>query len=667
MCGLAGFLDRGDVQADAARVARRMAGALAHRGPDDEGVWVDPASGLALAHRRLAIVDLSPAGHQPMASACGRYVLVFNGEIYNHPALRAELERAGLAPEWRGTSDTEVLLAAIAAWGVARALEASVGMFALAVYDRAERRLTLARDRIGEKPLYYGWAGRTFLFGSELKALTLHPAWRGEIDREAVALLIELSAVPAPRTIYRGIAKLPPGTFLDLDVGSGRETLKPYWSAREVAERGLADPFTGSADEAADEVERLLRAALAGQMAADVPLGAFLSGGIDSSTVVALMQAMSGRPVQTFTIGFRSAAHDEAADAKKVARHLGTEHTELYVTEQDALGVIPRLPEIYSEPFGDPSQIPTFLVARLARRHVTVALSGDGGDELFSGYDRYRFAERYWPRLARIPAPLRRAAAGLVSGVTADTWDSALRLPLSLLPRARRPRRIGEQLHKAAAVAGAEDGGALYRALVSRWPGREIPVIGVSSGPAKGGGEVGGLLRTMMLQDLTGYLPDDVLTKVDRAAMAVSLETRVPLLDHRLVAFSWRLPAAVLRRDGRGKWPLRRMLGKYVPPALTERPKTGFGVPVGAWLSGGLRDWAETLLGARRLEEDGLLDAAAVRRAWRRHLDGESRFQYGLWNALMLNAWLDATRRGADEGAHAAGATAARSARGMIT
>lgn len=668
MCGLAGFFERTGARGDAAALALRMAGALAHRGPDDAGVWVDDAAGLALAHRRLAIVDLSPAGHQPMHSACGRHVLVFNGEIYNHQEIRAALEREGVAPPggWRGSSDTEVLLAAIAAWGLRRALDASVGMFALAVYDRQARRLTLARDRIGEKPLYYGSAGRAFLFGSELKALRRHPAWVGEIDRAAVALFMQLSAVPAPRTIYRGISKLAPGTYLEIDVPSGAETHHTYWDAQSVAAQGLADPFPGSADEAADAVESLLKQALAGQMVADVPLGAFLSGGVDSSTVVALMQSLSARPVKTFTIGFDAHGYDEAQEARAVAHHLGTDHTELYVTEREARDVIPRLPGIYCEPFGDASQIPTFLVAELARRHVTVALSGDGGDELFAGYSRYGLARAYWPTLARIPAGVRHAAASLVTGISAGAWDSALRLPLALVPKGKRPARLGEQLHKAATVASARDGEALYRALVSRWPGGAAPVAdGSALATPDASPAFGSLARTMMYRDLTGYLPDDVLTKVDRAAMAVSLETRVPMLDHRLVAFSWRLPEAVLHRDGRGKWPLRRIVQKSVPAALVARPKMGFGVPIGAWLRGDLRDWAEALLDARRLAADGLLDPAAVRQAWRGHLAGATAFQHGLWNALMLNSWLDAN---ADADASAAESKpASRNAQGSLS
>jgi asparagine synthase (glutamine-hydrolysing) len=657
MCGLAGFVELKGACRDAARVAQAMAGALAHRGPDHAGVWVDEALGVALAHRRLSIVDLSPAGHQPMASASGRHVLVFNGEIYNHRDMRAALAHAGQAPDWRGGSDTEVLLAAIAAWGVKAALEAAVGMFALAVLDRERGTLTLARDRVGEKPLYYGWAERTFLFGSELKALKRHPAWRGEIDREAAALFMRLSAVPAPRTIYRGISKLLPGSLLEVDLTSGQESTETYWDTRHVAEAGLADPFAGSADDAAREVEALLKQAIAGQMVADVPLGAFLSGGIDSSTVVALMQALSPKPVKTFTIGFRSEGYDEAKDARAVARHLGTDHTELYVTERDARDVIPHLPEIYCEPFADPSQIPTYLVSRLAREHVTVSLSGDGGDELFSGYSRYAFARSYWPRLAQVPAPMRRAAAGLVGRASPAAWDAALRLPLSLLPRSRRPQRAGEQLLKAALVAAAGDGAELYNALVSRWPMAEAPVMGEASLPLDKADGLGGLVRTMMYADLTGYLPDDVLAKLDRAGMAVSLETRVPMLDHRLVAFSWRLPDAILSRDGRSKWPLRRILEGYVPAELIERPKMGFGVPIGDWLRGALRPWAEDLLSARRLARDGLLDAAVVRHAWESHLEGSSLYQYGLWNALTLNAWLDAERAvptGADEARPAA-------------
>jgi asparagine synthase (glutamine-hydrolysing) len=643
MCGLAGFTGFKALARDPEIVARAMADAIRHRGPDDWGTWVDTGAEIALAHRRLSIVDLSPAGHQPMHSASGRHVIVFNGEIYNHNELRALLEREGRGVAWHGTSDTEVLLEATAAWGLKRTLERSAGMFALALFDREERRLYLARDRLGEKPLYYGNVGGSVVFASELKALTRHPAWVGELDRDAVAMFMETGNVPAPYSIYLGIKKLAPGSILSIDLSTGAEKIETYWDAHSIASRGLADPFLGSAEEAVDRTEALLKASIAGQMIADVPLGAFLSGGIDSSTVVALMQSQSARPVRTFSIGFHVEGYDEAQHAKAVARHLGTEHTELYVSEADAIEVIPKLPEIYCEPFADASQIPTFLLSKLARGHVTVSLSGDGGDELFGGYSRHAFARSYWPALRWIPGPARRGLASAVMRLSPATWDKAATRLFAVLPKEKRPPRFGEQLHKAASIAGSADDDALYRALTTRWLSGDQPVPEarqVARGSLLGSDDP---VRNMMFQDLTGYLPDDVLAKVDRAAMAVSLETRVPMLDHRLVEFSWSLPDGLLSRAGKSKWPLRHLLSKYVPRELIERPKSGFAVPIGAWLRGPLRDWAEELLSPARLAQDGLLDAPLVRRTWDDHLSGRKNAQYALWNALMLNAWLDET------------------------
>ena len=643
MCGLAGFAGFKTLAHEPAAIARAMADAIRHRGPDDSGAWIDANAEIALSHRRLSIVDLSPSGHQPMPSASGRFVIVFNGEIYNHREMQARLEQEGRNIAWRGTSDTEVLLEAAAAWGLRVALERAVGMFALALFDREERRLYLARDRLGEKPLYHGRVGGSFVFGSELKALAQHPEWIGELDRDAVAMFMDTGNVPAPYSIYIGIRKLLPGTVLTLDLETGAETSETYWDARAVASAGLAHPFAGTAEEAVDRTEYLLKASIADQMIADVPLGAFLSGGIDSSTVVALMQSQSARPVRTFSIGFHVASYDEAQHAKAVARHLGTEHTELYVSEADALAVIPKLPEIYCEPFADASQIPTFLLSKLARQQVTVSLSGDGGDELFGGYSRHAFARRYWPALKRLPGAARRGLASTITHVSPAAWDKAMNPLFAVLPKTKRPPRFGEQLHKAASIAGAADDDTLYRTLTTRWPGSDRPVPHTRDLPR--GSRLGSpdTVRNMMFQDLTGYLPDDVLAKVDRAAMAVSLETRVPMLDHRLVEFSWSLPDSCLSRGGKSKWPLRHLLSKYVPRDLIERPKSGFAVPIGTWLRGQLRDWAEGLLSEARLEQDGLLDAALVRRLWSDHLSGRKNAQYALWNVLMLNAWLDET------------------------
>ncbi|MFZ5761965.1 MAG: asparagine synthase (glutamine-hydrolyzing) [Thermodesulfobacteriota bacterium] len=652
MCGIAGCFYAGEAGTerggDVGRPeagAGRMAAALAHRGPDDAGIWMDQEVGLALAHRRLAIIDLSPAGSQPMISASGRFVIVFNGEIYNHLELRQQV--GGHA--WRGHSDTETLLAAVDAWGLEVALARCVGMFALALWDRRLRVLTLARDRLGEKPLYYGWQDGVFLFGSELKALRAHPAFRGEIDRAALALFLRYNYVPTPWSIYHGIRKLPPGAFLL--VRSEDRGCEPtlYWSARTVAEEWRNNPFVGSDEEAREELERILRRAVAGQMVADVPLGAFLSGGIDSSAIVALMQARSDRPVKTFTMGFSGIGYDEAEHAAAVARHLGTEHTELYVQPEDALAIIPRLPLMYDEPFADSSQIPTFMVAELARRHVTVALSGDGGDELFGGYNRYFWAENICRRAWVLPYPLRRVLAGIVTFLPPHVWDAIFACFSGLLPSGWHYANPGDKLHKLAEIIPARSMDEVYSLLISHWKYPQKIVVDGSEPVAErqpDGYQHGGMNfpHRMMYQDLVSYLPDDILVKVDRAAMAVSLETRIPMLDHRVVEFAWRLPLAMKIRNGQGKWLLRQMLYKYVPRELVERPKMGFGVPLDAWLRGPLRPWAEELLDDSRLQREGFLRCAPIRHKWREHLSGRRNWAYHLWGVLMFQAWLEHNR-----------------------
>ena len=646
MCGIVGSWSRDTGSEELADAVTRMADAVRHRGPDDAGVWCDPDTGLALGHRRLSILDLSPEGHQPMPSRDGRWVIAFNGEIYNFAALRAELEARGV--RFRGHSDTEVLVEGIASWGLVPTLQRAAGMFAIAVWDRAERTLHLARDRFGEKPLYYGRNGGHFLFGSELKALRAHPAWQGRIDRGALTLYFRFNYVPAPFSIYEGIRKLLPGHVAS--VREGREpVVSPYWSLEDVARAGMADPLAGSDEELVALVEDRLRRTIAEEMVADVPLGALLSGGIDSSVVVALMQTQSPRPIRTFTIGFHETDFNEATHAKAVAAHLGTDHTELYVAPAEAQAVIPRLPEIWDEPFGDSSQIPTFLVSELARRQVTVALSGDGGDEMFGGYNRYFLATRIWSMLGRVPAPLRRQAAHAIRTLPPSLWGGLIGTAQQLLPRSRRVAHPGDRMHKLADMLAVRSGGDMYRRLVSHWQEPDALVVGGHEPePAWGerafGAMPGGLLERMMYLDARTYLPDDIMVKVDRATMAVSLESRAPFLDHRVAELAWRLPAHMKVRGGLGKWVLRQVLYRHVPPSLVDRPKMGFGVPIDSWLRGPLREWAGDLLSSHRLAREGFLRAEPVERQWREHASGERNWQYPLWDVLMFQAWLEQQR-----------------------
>jgi asparagine synthase (glutamine-hydrolysing) len=652
MCGIVGFVDpKGFGSMDSAReLLYSMARKLSHRGPDDEGVWVDAGAGVALGHRRLAVIDLSPQGRQPMESADGRYVISFNGEIYNFQELRRELEQEGSAPPWRGHSDTEVLLAAIAAWGPYKALCRSTGMFALALYDKQERTLFLARDRMGEKPLYYGWANGTFLFASELKALRVCPGWKGEIDQVALGLLLRHNYIPAPRCIYRDVRKLPAGSFLKLEVSStlasGNRWPDPtkYWDPLEVALKGQKHPFPGSEREAMESLGQLLGKAVQGQMISDVPLGAFLSGGIDSSTIVALMQATSSRPVRTFTVGFDQWDYNEAADARLVAEHLGTDHTEIYVSPQKAQEVIPQLPLMYDEPFSDSSQIPTHLIAHMARQHVTVSLSGDGGDELFGGYPRYFQAEQMWRRIGWMPHGLRLGIAKAIRSQPPNRWDRAFGWSGPLLLGRRRSPRVGDKLFKLADILDFGSSQELYWDLVSHWrPSHGILVWdGEPQSPLQAEPWPGlpDFFHKMMFWDMVTYLPDDILVKVDRAAMAVSLETRMPFLDHRVVEFAWSLPLSMKVRDGKGKWILRQLLHRHVPRDLVDRPKMGFGVPIGEWLRGPLRSWVEDLLEEKDMRQRGLIKPEPVRRKWEEHLSGRRNWQYLLWDVLMLQAWL---------------------------
>jgi asparagine synthase (glutamine-hydrolysing) len=641
MCGITGFIEH-DADRDADRLRaliRDMTDTMVHRGPDSSGVWLDAQYGVALGHRRLSIRDLSPAGHQPMVSACERYVIIYNGEVYSHNEMRADLERAG--HRFRGTSDTEVILEGCAEWGVEATARRLIGMFAFALYDRRERCLSLVRDRIGIKPLYWGHFPGLFIFGSELKPLRRHPGWAPAVDRDAVSAFMRHNYIPAPHSIYRGVRKLTPGTVLTVHHGlvSGE---RPFWSLDEVVAEGLRQRGPRHDAEVIDELDVLLRDAVRRRMVADVPLGCLLSGGIDSSLVTALMQHQSDRPVRTFSIGFREQDFDEAPYAREVASHLGTEHTELYVDSSLALDVVPRLPNIYDEPFADSSQLPTFLVCELTRRHVTVVLSGDGGDELFAGYKRYNLARSLWTGANTVPEWLRGPTIAMARRVSPAGWD---RLG-HFIPRRVRPVNFGARMHQVADRLNLWDPDTLYRHMLSHWHTPDALVPGAREHQGVLWSEharrlVPDFNERMQYYDLLTYLPDDILTKVDRASMAVSLEARVPLLDHRVIEYSWTLPYSFKWRHAQSKWALRRVLDRYVPEKLIDRPKTGFGVPFADWLRGPLRDWAENLLSESRLERDQLLDPVPIRERWTAHLAGTN-WGYPLWDVLMLNAWLDA-------------------------
>lgn len=643
MCGIAGFWSTSTTSQDAHHLVGRMADCVEHRGPDDRGTWSDPHGAVALGFRRLAILDLSAAGHQPMVSASGDLVMVFNGEIYNYRELRAELEAVGR--RFRGHSDTEVLLALVERVGVRAAFERAWGMFACAVWDASTRTLSLVRDRLGKKPLYMGPAGDAFVFGSELKALRAFPGFDRSIDRQAVASYLRFGYVPDPHGIHPGVRKVPAGTIVTVrDARVVREDR--YWDPIALAREAFTQRRSHvAAEDAVDQLHDLLGDAVRRRMVADVPLGAFLSGGIDSSTVVALMQAAATRPVRTFTIGFSESQYDEAAPAREVAAHLGTDHTELIVSPAEARDIIPRLPHLYDEPFGDSSQIPTYLVSVLARRHVTVALSGDGGDEAFAGYTRYTWAEQIWRRLRHVPTPARPVLSRVLQAPGARGWDAAYRVLEPALPHKLRQVHPVDKLLKVAAVAAARDADELYVQLVSQWRDPQVLMPGVTELPTglTRAGELAAVgmpfSERMAVLDVLTYLNGDILTKVDRASMGASLEARAPLLDHRVLEWAWTLPWHLKVRNGTGKWILREVLRRYVPPALFERPKMGFGVPVGTWLRGPLREWAEDLLSTERLQRDGLFRTAAVRRVWADHLAGRTEDQARLWVLLMFQAW----------------------------
>lgn len=641
MCGLAGvYAPDGNVTT--AQLVM-MADAIFKRGPDSAGYWLNDQQQLGLAHRRLAIVDLSSAGHQPMSSLSGRYMMAYNGEIYNHLAIRTELEQ--IAPrQWRGYSDTETLLAAIEQWGLKEALQKATGMFALALWDAERCQLLLARDRFGEKPLYYGWQQGVFLFGSQLNALRMHPSFASDINRDSITLLLRYSYIPAPYSIYKGISKLLPGTILTLSADKNISS-ENYWSARDVIAQGCA---SRNISEAEDEeiqltkLEQVLKQAVAGQMVADVPLGAFLSGGVDSSLIVALMQAQSDKPVKTFSIGFNDKHYNEAEFAKAVAQHLGTEHTELYVTAEDALAVVPKLAEIYDEPFSDASQIPTYLVSQMARQHVTVSLSGDAGDEIFCGYNRYIMTAKLWYKLRKIPKPVRKMLAGLLTLLPVKGWN----IFAQIMPSRWQLNNLGDKLHKAATVLACQTQEQLYLGLVSHWQNPEAVVLAATEpltaldDPLRRP-ELTNDIEQMMALDTISYLPDDILVKVDRAAMALSLETRVPFLCHQVLEYAWHMPLSSKLKPNYSKWCLRQILYRYVPKELIERNKMGFAVPLDSWLRGPLKEWATVLLAPERLRQEGFFNVERITEMWQKHLSGKHNLQYQLWDILMFQQWYE--------------------------
>jgi asparagine synthase (glutamine-hydrolysing) len=641
MCGLAGVFARRNWSSDELRgIASRMTKTITHRGPDDSGVWLDPSGEVMLGFRRLAIVDLSAQGHQPMRSASGRFVLIFNGEVYNYRSLRRDLEAEGCV--FRGHSDTEIILAAFERWGIERSVRRFIGMFAIAVWDIERRELSLIRDRLGIKPMFLYHHRGVVSFGSELKALLAGPEFDRTIDITALTSYLRYLYVPAPRSIFQHTYKLPPGHILTItDPDAALPASKAFWSVQRAAMKGAGDQFSGADEEAVSVLEALLTDAIRLRMQADVPLGALLSGGVDSSTVVALMQASADRPVKTFTIGFDQAEFDEAAHARAVAKHLGTDHTELHLTGADALAVISDLPEMFDEPLADPSQIPTFLVCQLARREVTVALTGDGGDELFGGYNRYVSGERMIAQLQRWPRLLRKFSAAGATSLSPRSWNQVRDALRPVFPAAGRTRLFGEKIHKVGDLLRADSPSGMYRSLLSAWQDPEDLVVGGSSDAnpdaGLGANDSLGLMERMMLADQSSYLPDDLLAKVDRASMAVSLEARVPILDHRVVELSWRLPRHLKVRDGRGKWILRQILYKHVPPALVDREKMGFSVPLAQWLAGPLRNWAGDLLLSG--EDDETLRSTVVRREWDRFIAGDSTNSAGLWALVMFRGW----------------------------
>jgi asparagine synthase (glutamine-hydrolysing) len=648
MCGIVGFYTNSMLKSN--HIITMMSKKMFHRGPDDSGSWYDLTTRIAFGHQRLSILDLSKAGHQPMHSSSGQFVITYNGEIYNHLEIRKELNRINFNIKWQSNSDTETLLESLECWGIEVALKKLDGMFAFGVWDKKNHCLTLARDRIGEKPLYYGWQGKgenkTFLFGSELKALKAHPDFNGEINRNSIALQLRYNCIPDPYSIYKDIYKLLPGHYLQLSENYLKKNLlsdpKPYWSLSEIAVNGRENQLKIGEAEIKKELEQHLQSSIKKQMISDVPLGVFLSGGIDSSTVVALMQSQSSLPVNTFTIGFSENGYNEAVYANKIAQHLGTNHTELYVSSKTAMDVIPKLSDIYDEPFSDSSQIPTFLVSQLAKQHVKVALSGDGGDELFCGYNRYTISKKFWNILQLTPLALRKILASGIQSISTQNWNKISKF----LPGLGQYTNFGDKIHKGANVLDTKTKFELYHKLCSHWHNPTEAVINseiLDTLFNKFYFEIKRLngQEQMMALDLATYLPNDILVKLDRAAMSSSLETRVPLLDHKLIEYVWKIPHSLKFRNGQGKWILRQILNQYIPKNLTERPKMGFGVPLDAWLRGPLRDWAENLLNEKRLIQEGYFNPKPIRDKWAEHLSEKRNWQYDLWNVLMFQAWID--------------------------
>jgi len=649
MCRIAGFWDsRPNNRSFRQDIIIAMRDSLTYGGPDDAGFYLDQETGVALGHRRLAILDLSPLGHQPMFSSSGRFGMVYNGEVYNYRSIAKELEAKGRT--FKGTSDSEVILEAIEEWGIEKTIGRFIGMFALAVWDTQEKVLHLIRDRLGIKPLYYGWINDAFVFASELKAIKAHPHFIASIDRDVLGLYFRHNYVPAPYSIYKDIFKLMPGQIVSLNrtsLETKQVNFSNYWSAAEIIQNGLEEPYQGPLEEAQEELEALLMDAVQLRLISDVPLGAFLSGGIDSSTVVALMQAKAGQKVRTFSIGFEQTAYNEAPYAKRVAEHLGTDHTELYVTEKEAQGIIPLLPYIYDEPFADSSQIPTCVLSKLTRQYVTVSLSGDGGDELFCGYDRYTWGNEIWRKMGWMPSWMKMFLRTLLISVSPLSWDYLFDKMSQFLPMVLKTSRPGDRVHKLAEALVFDNRSNLYHWLVSHWRDPLSLVKEITKEPAtafntkENQPSLKNFIQEMQFLDLITYLPDDILTKVDRASMAVALEARVPLLDHRVVEFAWRLPLSFKLQNGTGKWILRKVLNKYVPEKLFERPKMGFGIPIDSWLRGPLKGWAEDLLSQDRLKREGYLNQEMVGLKWQEHLSGKRNWQYLLWDVLMWESWLE--------------------------